>query len=127
MNTIYTHILILYNDYYLYLIIFLNMNDLKYEILPEDYDKYDLSFKIIVVGDAGVGKSCLTMRATKNLFDEQYNATVGFEFFTFNIKINDIVIKLQVWDTCGQEIYRSLIANFYRNSSLAVIVYSIDK
>lgn len=103
------------------------MNDLKYEILPEDYDKYDLSFKIIVVGDAGVGKSCLTMRATKNLFDEQYNATVGFEFFTFNIKINDIVIKLQVWDTCGQEIYRSLIANFYRNSSLAVIVYSIDK
>lgn len=103
------------------------MNDLKYEILPEDYDKYDLSFKIIVVGDAGVGKSCLTMRATKNLFDEQYNATVGFEFFTFNIKINEMVIKLQVWDTCGQEIYRSLIANFYRNSSLAVIVYSIDK
>lgn len=103
------------------------MNDLKYEILPEDYERYDLSFKIIVVGDAGVGKSCLTMRATKNLFDEQYNATVGFEFFTFNIRINDMVIKLQVWDTCGQEIYRSLIANFYRNSSLAVIVFSIDK
>jgi len=103
------------------------MNNLNYEVLPEDYERYDLSFKVIVVGDSGVGKSCLTMRATKNLFDEQYNATVGFEFFTFNIKINEMIIKLQVWDTCGQEIYRSLIANFYRNSSLAIIVYSIDK
>ncbi len=42
-----------------------------------------------------------------------------------NIKIDDKVIKLQIWDTCGQEIYRSLISNFYRNSSLAIIVYSI--
>ena len=45
---------------------------------------------------------------------------------TFNMKINDTVIKMQIWDTCGQEIYRSLISNFYRNSSLAVILYSID-
>ena len=97
------------------------------EILPEDYSNYDLSFKIIVIGDSGVGKSCLTMRATKNLFDNNYNATVGFEFFTFNVKINNQVVKLQVWDTCGQEIYRSLITNFYRNSSLAIMVYSIDK
>jgi len=42
------------------------------------------------------------------------------------MKINDLVIKMQIWDTCGQEIYKSLISNFYRNSSLAVIVYSID-
>jgi small GTP-binding protein len=102
-----------------------NENDI--EILPEDYQNYDLSFKIIVIGDSGVGKSCLTMRATKNLFDNNYNATVGFEFFTFNMKIDNQVVKLQVWDTCGQEIYRSLITNFYRNSSLAIIVYSIDK
>lgn len=97
------------------------------EILPEDYSNYDLSFKIIVIGDSGVGKSCLTMRATKNLFDSNYNATVGFEFFTFNVKINNQVVKLQVWDTCGQEIYRSLIINFYRNASLAIMVYGIDK
>ena len=51
----------------------------------------------------------------------------NIEFFTFNIKINDKVIKLQIWDTCGQEIYRSLITNFYRNSSLAIVVYAIDK
>jgi GTPase SAR1 family protein len=52
---------------------------------------------------------------------------VGFEFFTFNIKIKDKIIKLQIWDTCGQEIYRSLVSNFYRNSSLAVIVYAINE
>lgn len=104
-----------------------NTDDFNVEILGEDYSTYDLSFKIIVIGESGVGKSCLTMRATKNLFDSNYNATVGFEFFTFNTKINNQVIKLQVWDTCGQEIYRSLITNFYRNSSLAIMVYSIDK
>ncbi len=105
----------------------MEMQDSKVQILPEEFTSYDLSFKIIVVGDSGVGKSCLTMRGTKNLFDDNYNATVGFEFFTLNLKINDTIIKLQVWDTCGQEIYRSLISNFYRNSSLAFLVYSIDK
>ena len=54
-------------------------------------------------------------------------ATVGFEFFAFNIKIDGKVIKLQIWDTCGQEIYRSLISSFYKNSSLSIIVYAIDE
>ena len=44
-----------------------------------------------------------------------------------NIKLDEKVIKLQIWDTCGQEIYKSLISNFYRNSSLAIIVYSITE
>lgn len=101
--------------------------NLNYEVLTEDHSHYDLSFKVIVIGDSGVGKSCLTLRATKNTFENNYNATVGFEFFTFNSKVEDKVVKLQVWDTCGQEIYRSLITNFYRNSSLAILVYSIDK
>lgn len=104
-----------------------NSNPTNIEILPEDFTEYDLSFKLIVVGDSGVGKSCLTMRGTKNLFDDQYNATVGFEFFTMSIKIGNIIEKLQIWDTCGQEVYRSLISNFYRNASLAFLVYSIDK
>jgi len=101
--------------------------ELTYEILPDDYSHNDLNFKLIVIGDCSVGKSCLSIKATKNNFENNYNTTVGFEFFTFNIKINDKVIKLQIWDTCGQEIYRSLITNFYRNSSLAIIVYAIDK
>ncbi len=101
-------------------------SEINYEILPEDYTQYDLSFKIIVIGDSGVGKSCLTNKATKNIFEESYNATVGFEFFSFNIKMFEKIIKLQIWDTCGQELYRSLITNFYRNASLAIMVYAIN-
>ena len=100
--------------------------ELQYEILSEEFTEYDLSFKIIVVGDSGVGKSCLTMKGTKNHFEECYSPTVGFEFFTFNIRISDKNIKLQIWDTCGQEAYRSLITSFYRHSSLAIIAYAID-
>jgi len=101
--------------------------DYKYEILPEEYTQYDLSYKIIVIGDSGVGKSCLTTKATKNIFNTAYNSTIGFEFYSFNIKINDKTMKLQIWDTCGQELYKSLITNFYRNSSLAIMVYAINK
>ena len=98
----------------------------KAEFLSEDYNQYDLSFKMIIIGDAGVGKSCLTTKAAKGVFDETYSATVGFEFLTFNVRIDGKVIKLQIWDTCGQEIYRSLISSFYRNASIAMMVYSIE-
>ena len=96
-----------------------------YELLPEDYPTYDYSFKIIVIGNSGVGKSSLSIQASRHTFADNYFATVGVEFYTMNIKLNEKVVKLQIWDTCGQEIYRSLISNFYRNSSLAIIVYSI--
>ena len=88
--------------------------------------KYDLSFKMIVIGDAGVGKSCLTNRASKNKYTSDYSPTVGFEFLTFTTNIDNKIIKLQIWDTCGQEVYRSLITNFYRNASLAMLVYAIN-
>ena len=100
--------------------------EFKVELLPEDYAQYDLSFKLIVIGDSGVGKSCLTTKAVKNNFEDYYQATVGFEFLTFCVKVEDKTIKLQIWDTCGQEVYRSLISSFYRSASLAIMVYSID-
>ena len=100
--------------------------NIKAEVLPEDYNQYDLSFKMIVIGDAGVGKSCLTTKAAKGIYEEIYSPTIGFEFLVFNVKLNDKVIKLQIWDTCGQELYRSLISSFYRNASLAMMVYAID-
>ena len=98
----------------------------KIEILDEHIKKYDLNFKIIIIGNIGVGKSCLLLKATKGIFTEEYTSTVGFEFYCFNVKINDKIVKLQIWDTCGQEAYRSLIQNFYRNASLAIVVYSIE-
>jgi GTPase SAR1 family protein len=75
----------------------------------------------------GVGKSSLTKKAIQNIFTEDYRATIGFEFYCLNYKIADKVVKLQIWDTCGQEIYRSIVSNFYRSSSFAFLVYSIDR
>ena len=100
--------------------------DFTYEILPDEIFQSDLNFKIIVIGDSGVGKSCLSLKGIKNIFEDSYSPTVGFEFFQFNIKIQNKTIKLQIWDTCGQEVYRSLVSSFYKNSSLAIIVYAIN-
>ena len=97
-----------------------------FEILPENTNKCDLSFKVIVIGDSFVGKSSLANKAIKNKFDTTYSTTVGFDYFSFFLKINDKILKLQIWDTCGQENYQSLISNFYRNSSLALMVYAIN-
>ena len=101
--------------------------ELKIQILKDnENDSVELYFKIIIIGDSFVGKSSLAIRATKDTFEGEYHSTIGFEFVSFYARINDSIIKLQIWDTCGQEIYRSLISSFYRNSSLAIIVYSID-
>ncbi len=98
----------------------------KIEILDHiQGDKYDINFKIIVIGNSGVGKSCLTLKATQGIFKEDFVSTLGFQFFSFHVKINDKIFKLQIWDTCGQEIYRSLITNFYRSTALAIICYSV--
>jgi Ras-related protein Rab-2A len=100
-------------------------SNLQIEILSPDINVGDLTYKTIVIGDSGVGKSCLTVQAVHSKFEELYRATVGFEFMSFNIRINKVVIKLQIWDTCCQEVYKSLITGLYRNSSLAIIIYSV--
>ena len=100
----------------------------KIEIIKDKNVKYDLNFKIIVLGNMGVGKSCLALRATEGVFKEKLGSTVPLSVNNFNVKINNTCISLQIWDTCGQEKYRALIKGYYNNSSLAIIVYSvIDK
>ena len=74
-----------------------------------------------------MGKSCLSIQASRKEFEKNYISTIGFEFFSFNVRINNKTVKLQIWDTCGQETYKSLVVSFYRNSSLAIVVYSVDK
>ena len=101
-----------------------------YEILGEDYSECDLAFKIIIIGNSGVGKSCLSLRATKNFFHNDYASTIGFDYFKYNVKLKsekETIIKLHIWDTCGQEIYRSLVSNYYKDSSLAILVYAINE
>ena len=100
-------------------------NENENKIDKEKGDKFDFNFKIIVIGNSGVGKSCLTLKATKDIFQENFVSTMGFQFYSFHVKINQKIFKLQIWDTCGQEIYRSLITNFYRTAALAIIVYSV--
>ena len=86
-----------------------------------------INFKLIIIGDAGVGKSSILKRAVKNIFEESYQATIGFEFLLMHFQVNDLKIKFQIWDTCGQEMYRSLVQGFYHNTSLALLVYDINK
>ena len=96
----------------------------KIEILGKNI-KPDLKFKVIVVGNMNVGKSCLALRATEGMFKENLGSTVPLSICSFNVKINEMKISLQIWDTCGQEKYRALIKGYYTNSSLAIIVYSV--
>ena len=104
--------------------------DIKIELLHDSQisqtDNF-INFKIIIVGDSGVGKSSLLKRAVQNRFDGSYQATIGFEFLLMHFKVNDLKLKLQIWDTCGQEMYRSLVQGFYRNTSLALIVYDVNQ
>ena len=105
------------------------MNKLQIEILPNpkiDNIKSDLTFKLIVVGEPNVGKSCLSIKGTTGKFQETYVATVGFDFCSFFAKVEDKLIRLQIWDTCGQEGYRSLVQNFFRGTALAILVYAIN-
>lgn len=62
--------------------------------------------------------------SNKNTFEYNVCNTLGFEYDYFNIKLDNKIIKLEVWDTCGKEIYHSLLSNFYRNISLAILVYA---
>ena len=88
---------------------------------------YDYSYKLIIIGNNGTGKSSLIKSAVSSEFINDYQTTIAFEYSSMMIKVNnDKTYKLQIWDTCGQEIYRSLISNCYRNASLAVLLYSIN-
>ena len=98
----------------------------EFEVLASDSALYDFNYKIIIIGDSGVGKTCLSYRATQGMFREKLAATIGFEYFPFITKYKDKILKLEIWDTCGQEAYRSLIKSFFNNSSLAIIVYAVD-
>ena len=98
----------------------------EFEVLASDSALYDFNYKIIIIGDSGVGKTCLSYRATQGTFREKLAATIGFEYFPFITKYKNKILKLEIWDTCGQEAYRSLIKSFFNNSSLAIIVYAVD-
>lgn len=90
------------------------------------YD-YDLLFKIVLIGDSGVGKSNLLTRFTRNEFNMESRSTIGVEFATRTTEIDGKRIKAQIWDTAGQERYRAITSAYYRGAVGAIVVYDISK
>lgn len=94
----------------------------------EDYGyDYDYLFKIVLIGDSGVGKSNLLSRFTTNEFNIESKSTIGVEFATRTIEVEGKKIKAQIWDTAGQERYRAITSAYYRGAVGALIVYDISK
>ena len=88
-------------------------------------NNYNYLFKYIIVGDSSVGKSNLLMKFAHNKFTEDYQATIGVEFGAKNIEIEQQIYRVQIWDTAGQENFRSITKAYYKNSVCAMVVYDI--
>mmetsp|Transcript_7761 Transcript_7761/g.11311 ORF Transcript_7761/g.11311 Transcript_7761/m.11311 type:complete len:216 (+) Transcript_7761:140-787(+) len=89
---------------------------------------YDYLFKYIIIGDTGVGKSCLLLQFTDKRFQPVHDLTIGVEFGARMITVEDSKqIKLQIWDTAGQESFRSITRSYYRGAAGALLVYDITR
>lgn len=87
--------------------------------------KKDYSFKYIIVGDSSVGKSCFMLRYTDDRFKPSHDVTIGLEYGSKLIKLGKSQIKLQIWDTAGQENFRSIARSYYRGAVGLVLMYDI--
>uniref|UniRef100_A0A8C0E4C6 Ras-related protein Rab-2A n=1 Tax=Balaenoptera musculus TaxID=9771 RepID=A0A8C0E4C6_BALMU len=88
---------------------------------------YAYLFKYIIIGDTGVGKSCLLLQFTDKRFQPVHDLTIGVEFGARMITIDGKQIKLQIWDTAGQESFRSITRSYYRGAAGALLVYDITR
>eukprot|EP01118_Nematostelium_gracile_P011802 TRINITY_DN424_c0_g1_i1.p1 TRINITY_DN424_c0_g1~~TRINITY_DN424_c0_g1_i1.p1 ORF type:complete len:223 (-),score=50.63 TRINITY_DN424_c0_g1_i1:124-792(-) len=95
--------------------------------LAKKDDDYDFLFKVVLIGDSGVGKSNLLSRFTRNDFSAESKSTIGVEFATRQITVQGKVIKAQIWDTAGQEKYRAITSAYYRGAVGALLVYDITR
>ncbi|ORX48909.1 hypothetical protein BCR36DRAFT_584006 [Piromyces finnis] len=90
-------------------------------------DEYDYLFKVVLIGDSGVGKSNLLSRFTRNEFNLESKSTIGVEFATRSIQVDSKTIKAQIWDTAGQERFRAITSAYYRGAVGALLVYDLAK
>lgn len=86
---------------------------------------YDHLFKLLIIGDSGVGKSSLLVRFADNTFSGNYITTIGVDFKIRTININGERVKLQIWDTAGQERFRTITATYYRGTHGVIVVYDV--
>ncbi|KAL3647325.1 Ras-related protein Rab2BV [Castilleja foliolosa] len=89
--------------------------------------EYDYLFKIVLIGDSGVGKSNILSRFTRNEFCLESKSTIGVEFATRTLQVEGKTVKSQIWDTAGQERYRAITSAYYRGAVGALVVYDITK
>lgn len=85
----------------------------------------DVRIKVIFLGDAGVGKSSILKQYLHNNFQNNYDHTIGVDFYTNNIKFKERVYKLSIWDTAGQERFNSIISSYFKESTVGVFVFDI--
>ncbi|KAF9608555.1 hypothetical protein IFM89_009921 [Coptis chinensis] len=90
-------------------------------------EEYDYLFKVVLIGDSGVGKSNLLSRFTRNEFCLESKSTIGVEFATRTLQVEGKTIKAQIWDTAGQERYRAITSAYYRGALGALLVYDVTK
>ncbi|XP_015936297.1 ras-related protein RABA1f [Arachis duranensis] len=90
-------------------------------------EEYDYLYKVVLIGDSGVGKSNLLSRFTKNEFTLDSKSTIGVEFATRTVHVHDKIVKAQIWDTAGQERYRAITSAYYRGAVGALVVYDISR
>ena len=84
-------------------------------------------FKLIVIGDSAIGKSCLMHRMCQNEFVEDHEVTVGVEFGSLLLRVHNMVFKLQIWDTAGQESFQSITKIFYRGAHAVFLTYDLTQ
>ncbi|OMJ66404.1 hypothetical protein SteCoe_36761 [Stentor coeruleus] len=89
--------------------------------------EYDYLFKIVLIGDSGVGKSNILSRFTRKEFNLESKTTIGVEFAQKSIEIEGKIVRAQIWDTAGQERYRAITSAYYRGAVGALLVYDISK
>jgi small GTP-binding protein len=89
------------------------------------HDAFDYLFKVVLVGDAEVGKTSLTTRFAYGTFTDGYISTLGVDFIVKSIPINNYIVKLQAWDTAGQERYAGVRPIYYRGAKGALLVFDI--
>jgi small GTP-binding protein len=88
--------------------------------------KFDFSLKVVVVGESGVGKTCFLIRFVRDVFDDDTQSTLGIEFLSRIIQTENRRIQLQLWDTAGQEMFRSVTRGYYRGSAGALVLFDIS-
>ena len=88
--------------------------------------EYDYLFKILVIGDSGVGKSSMLSQFTDNIFSACFISTIGVDFKIKTVEIDDKVVKLQIWDTAGQDRFREPALSYYRGAVGIILVYDVS-